>query len=115
MDKQIPLSVKKLLAEAQGCLDNDFLTGASACVRLSVIEFADLQDIDATNHDERLNTLKEKTSTTPHLFDELIAIHLSELDESSALSYDGWSKSQLVKMLNLLDEIITTHYARQDL
>lgn len=103
------------MAEAEGCLKNDFLTGASACVRLVVIEFADLQDVSATNHEERLGILKEKTGTTPHLFDKLIEIYQSELDESGRLSYDGWSKSQLAQMLYLLDEIITTHYVRQNL
>ena len=60
LDQRIPVVLRELITEAEGCLKSNFLTGASACARKLVYEFASLQNATGTDYEGRLKSLRTK-------------------------------------------------------
>lgn len=105
-----PETVRNLYLEAVGCLEHNFLTGASACIRLMVTELTELMELEASNHEARLVVLRDNTSANPEYFNAILSIIDIEEEATTPLSYDGWSKDELLVTLENLTKIIAEYY-----
>jgi len=107
VDERIPRELRELLAEAEGCLKSNFLTGASACARKVVYELAVKFQADGQNYDERIKSLKGKLSKVdPTYFDTLLTIQQVTSDKVHESSYDGWESRHLRVVLAALHEVM---------
>ncbi len=107
VDSRIPRELRELLAEAEGCLKSNFLTGASACVRKVVYELALKMDAEGDHYDDRIKSLKAKLpSIDPTYFDTLLTIQEVTSDKVHEDSYDGWESKHLRLILSSLLEIL---------
>ena len=100
IDQRIPGKIKEPLAEAQQRLKNNFLTGASGCLRKAIYKMLQDQKIperdDAQNflkYEERIEHLKKQTPRVDEdLINYLKAIHIltsTELHENDWEDYDA--------------------------
>jgi hypothetical protein len=67
VDERIPLSIREPLSEGENCRKNNFLTGASACLRKAIYKLLKNEQIPESDvkgnflhYDERIDSLKEK-------------------------------------------------------
>ncbi|MGH8527629.1 MAG: hypothetical protein ACREXY_26475, partial [Gammaproteobacteria bacterium] len=73
IDERIPAELRELLAEGEGCLKSNYLTGASACVRKVVYELARREGAEGDNYEDRIKSLKTKLKTVDSAyFDTLL-------------------------------------------
>lgn len=105
-----PEVVGDLYWEAAGCLEHGYLTGASACIMLIVTELAEIMELEGSSHAERLEALRDGTNAEEELYDSLLALERYDAEEGEAISYDGWSESQLRQMLHTFTEIVEEYY-----
>lgn len=107
MDSRIPRELRELLAEAEGCLKSNFLTGASACVRKVVYELALKMNAVGDHYDDRIKSLKTRLpSIDSTYFDTLLTIQEVTSDKVHEDSYDGWESKHLRLILSSLLEIL---------
>ena len=65
LDDRVPRVLRELVAEAEGCLKSNFLTGASACARKLIYELSRLEKATGSDYEERIKSLKTYLSTLP--------------------------------------------------
>ena len=69
VDERVPPSLRKLLEEADGCLDMQFTTGGAACARAAIRAIVQMEHADAPDYATSLLTLSEKhPAVAPALF-----------------------------------------------
>ena len=111
MDTRVPLVLRELMSEAEGCLKSNFLTGASACARKLVYELAVIEGAKGDNYEDRLKSLKEmKPSVDPTFFDTLLTIQQVTSSKVHEESYDGWLAQHLRLILRSLSEVLRELY-----
>lgn len=111
LDARIPHILRDLLVEARGCLQSNFLTGASACARKIVYELGDLSKADGDNYEDRIKSLKVKhPEVDPAFFDSLLTIQQVTSTKVHEGSYDGWEAKHLRIILLALSEVLHEIY-----
>ena len=111
IDARIPLVLRELLTEAEGCLKSNFLTGASACARKVVYELAVLMGAEGDNYEDRIKSLKSKLiSVDGTYFDTLLTIQQVTSEKVHEQSYDGWGAKHLKLILASLYEVLQELY-----
>ena len=111
LDQRIPKILRELLAEAEGSLKSNFLTGASACARKIIYELGSLQEVDGDNYEDRIKSLKKKhPEVEPEYFDTLLTIQQLTSSKVHEESYDGWKSQHLKIILATLREILHELY-----
>ena len=73
LDENVPVIIRELLTEAEGCHKSNFLTGASACARKVVYELARLHGATGDHYEDRIKSLKAIFSDDGY-FDTLLTI-----------------------------------------
>jgi hypothetical protein len=69
VDERVPPTLRKLLDEADGCLDMAFATGGTACARSAIRTIVQMEHADAADYATSLLTLSEKhPAVAPALF-----------------------------------------------
>lgn len=69
VDERVPAPLRKLLDEADGCLDMAFTTGGTACARTAIRTIVQMEHADAPDYATSLLTLSEKhPAVAPALF-----------------------------------------------
>lgn len=69
VDERVPAPLRKLLDEADGCLDMAFTTGGTAVARTAVRTIVQMEHADAADYATSLLTLSEKhPAVAPALF-----------------------------------------------
>jgi transcription elongation factor Elf1 len=107
VDARIPATLRELLAEAEGCLKSNFLTGASACARKLVYELAKKCGAVGSEYDDRIRSLKEKLpGVDPSYFDTLLTIQQVTSDKVHENAYDGWESKHLRLIISTLHEVL---------
>lgn len=110
-DSRVPRILRELLTEAEGCLKSNFLTGASACARKLVYEFASLSRVSGINYNERIKSLQEVyPSVDSTYFDSLLTIQKATSSKIHENSYDGWKAEHLRLILASLHEVLHEVY-----
>jgi hypothetical protein len=111
LDARIPRILRELLIEARGCLQGNFLTGASACARKIVYELGILSGAHADNYEDRIKSLKVKhPEVDPTFFDSLLTIQQVTSAKVHEGSYDGWEAKHLRIILLALTEVLHEIY-----
>lgn len=115
LDERIPKIVRELIAEAEGCLKMNFLTGASACMRKSIYELLIKENITEGNYDERIKALKEKyPDVTPVYIDVLSHIKDMTSDKVHEQSWDKWNSKNLNLIIETLKNVLNEMYVIPD-
>ncbi len=110
-DSRIPKIFRELIAEAEGCLKNNFLTGASVCIRKIIYELAKKHNAKGSNYDERIKSLKEELKDIdPIYFDQMITIQQLTSDKVHEESYEGWNAKHIRFFLSVILEILNEAY-----
>lgn len=111
IDKNIPVVLRELFTEAEGCLKSNFLTGASACIRKIVYELALKEGATGINYDERIRSLKKtRPKVDPVYFDTLLTIQQLTSDKVHEGAYDKWEAKHLRLILVSISEILHEIY-----
>jgi hypothetical protein len=111
MDSNIPRILRELFTEAEGCLQGNFLTGASACLRKVVYELAKIEKAEGDSYDERIKSIKNiKPNVDPAYFDTLLAIQKATSDKVHENAYDKWEAKHLKLLLATTREILQEIY-----
>ena len=111
LDKRVPVILRDLTTEAEGCLKSNFLTGASACCRKMVYELARLEGAEGENYEDQLKSLKAKRiDVEGDYFDTLLTIQQITSEKVHEESYDGWTARHLRLILSTLKEILGIMY-----
>ena len=111
LDSRIPRVLRELITEADGCLKNNHLTGASACVRKVVYELSKLEGAQGGNYEERIKSLKEvHPSIDPTYFDTLLTIQKVTSSKVHEEAYDGWTSNHLRLLLASLRTVLHELY-----
>ena len=111
VDARIPGVLRELLAEAEGCLKSNFLTGASACARKLIYELANKCGAEGDEYEARIKSLKGKLpAVDPTYFDTLLTIKQVTSEKVHEAAYDGWSSKHLRLLLASLKEILHEVY-----
>ena len=80
LEDRVPASLRELLFEADGCVTNGLMIGATGCAQRAIEALLKLEKVDGSNHEARVRSLNEKTPGLPQL---LITV-LSQLGDVSA-------------------------------
>ena len=111
LDQRIPVILRELITEAEGCLKSNFLTGGSACARKLIYEFASLQDATGTDYEGRLKSLKTKLPEgAKEYVDTLLAIQKITSEKVHENSHDGWDAKHLRVILATIREVLRETY-----
>lgn len=111
LDGRIPNILRELLTEAEGSLNGNFLTGASACVRKIVYELGRLNGLTEGNYDKRIKFLKDKHQEVDGTyFDTLLTIQRTTSSKVHENAYDGWEAKHVRLLLSALREILHELY-----
>lgn len=79
VDERVPAPLRKLLDEADGCLDMAFTTGGTAVARTAVRTIVQMEHADAPDYATSLLTLSEKhPAVAPALFQILAMLGAGE-------------------------------------
>lgn len=117
-DSRIPNIFRELIEESEGCLKNNFLTGASVCIRKIIYELARKEKAEGNNYNERIKSLKSKIKIEPIYFDNLLTIQEVTSDKVHEESYDGWEAKHirfcLMNILKILKEIYVVPAIREE-
>lgn len=119
IDDRIPSALRELIAEAEGCLKSNYLTGASACVRKVVYVLAVREKAEGSTYEDRLKSLKTNLpNIDPTYFDTLLTIQQLTSDKVHEESYDGWQSKHLrlilASLLEALNEIYVVPAVREE-
>ncbi len=111
LDRAIPRVIRDVFTEAEGCLNGNFLTGASACARKVVFELARDRGATGNDYEERIKSLKAThPQIDPAYFDTLLTIHELTSNKVHEDAFDGWEATHLRLILAALKEIVTEIY-----
>lgn len=111
IDERIPRVLRELIAEAQGCLKMNFLTGASAATRKAVYELTLQEGLADGAYEDRIKALKEKyPRADPSLFDTLAHIQDMTSDKIHEQSWDKWNSATLRFILETLRGVLHDIY-----
>ena len=67
LDDRIPMSVRDLLLEADGCVGSGFMNGGTACAQRAVEALLKYEKAEGATYDARVRALGEKHSVIPQL------------------------------------------------
>lgn len=69
VDRRVPDAVRQLIEEADGCLDMNFATGGSACIRKAIRRTFEVEEVDAGDFAASVQALAQKhQGVAPTLF-----------------------------------------------
>jgi len=67
LDDRVPASLRELLFEADGCVANGLVIGATGCAQRAVEALLKLEKIEGSSHEARVRSLSDKTPGLPQL------------------------------------------------
>jgi hypothetical protein len=113
IDPRIPTKLRTLLHEAAGCLNSNFLTGASACIRKTIYELLVVEEVieptkNKKKYEEALKSLKDKHPLVdPSYFDVLGHIQGITSDQ---VHESAWEAIDSKNLLLFLETLKTTFF-----
>ena len=67
LDDRVPASLRELLFEADGCVTNGLMIGATGCAQRAIEALLKLEKVEGSSHEARIRALNEKTPGLPQL------------------------------------------------
>lgn len=122
IDPRINVRLRKTLSEAESCLKMGLLVGASACLRKTIYELVDFEDVRVineksgkTNYQESIKKLKDKFSRVPsEYFDALANIQELASDNVHEGSWEAWDSNKLKILIELTKNVLHEMYVIPD-
>ena len=126
IDARIPSEIREPLVEGAECLKNNFLIGASGCVRKAVYKLLRAQDISQKEdgsdrflrYEERIDLLKINLAGNQHvhaeLLDSLKGVHGLTSQELHENEWEDFSGPELRFLGELVKELLYQIYIEQD-
>ena len=115
IDRRVPIVLRELVTEAEGCAKMNYLTGASACTRKAIYEFLVLNKAEGPNYDDKIAAARAKFS---HVDGELFEIlgHIKDMtsDQVHEQSWDAWESEDLYLILGALKAVLHEIYVVPD-
>jgi hypothetical protein len=111
LDSRIPSVLRELLSEADGCLNMNFLTGASVCIRKSIYEFIFLHKVEGSDYETKIKSLKALLSSVdPTYFDVLSHLQDMTSDKVHEQSWKKWDSKHIRFFIELLRNLFHEVY-----
>lgn len=111
LDNRIPVIIRELITEAEGCLKMNYLTGASACMRKAIYELLKIEEVQGPDYESRIKSLKTKYSNSdPSLFDILAHIQDMTSDKIHEQSWPKWDSKRLILIIETLKTVLHDIY-----
>jgi hypothetical protein len=116
VDERIqPKRVRDLIIEAIGCLDMNFVTGASACARKAIYELLLAQGAEGDTYEDKIKSLKAKhPNSDPVVFDMLFHIQGATSDVVHEDSSAVWTSPIVRFVLSTLMAAMTEIFVIPD-
>lgn len=112
IDERIPRKFRELIEEAEKCIQNNCLTGASACIRKTIYEFLLQENATGNNYDEKIKSLKGRHKTLDDNYIDMISgiqgIMCDQVHESTI--YEKFTSQQAKGYIEILKEIFNHFY-----
>ena len=67
LDDRVPASLRELLFEADGCVTNGLMIGATGCAQRAIETLLKIEKVEGSSHEARIRALNEKTPGLPQL------------------------------------------------
>jgi hypothetical protein len=111
MDERIPRIIRELIAEAEGSLKMNFLTGASACMRKAIYELLLSEKAEGEHYEDKIKSLKTKyPDSDPVLFEILGHIQGMTSDKVHEQSWPKWDSKNLTLIIETLKAVLHDIY-----
>lgn len=111
LDSRIQKEIRELITEAEGCLNSNFLTGASACARKAIYEVTVNEGVEGKDYEEKIKALKPKyPQIDTELFDTLAHIQGMTSDKLHEESWGKWDSKTLRFLLEVLKAVLHEMY-----
>jgi hypothetical protein len=111
IDPRVPAIIRELIIEAEGCLNTNFLTGASACMRKAIYELTIIEQCEGEDYESKVKFLKKKyQQIDPSLFDVLAHIQGMTSDKIHEQSWDKWDSPTLRLIIETLKTVLYEMY-----
>lgn len=107
LDSRIPAVLRDLIAEGEGCLKSNFLTGASACFRKAVYELTILAGCKEIEYEARIKELKKLYLGVDSVyFDTLAHVQSLTSDKVHEGSWEKWDSPKIRLVAGALREAL---------
>lgn len=115
VDSRIPIVIRELIAEAEGCAKMNYLTGASACTRKAIYELLSLQKAEGQNYDDKIKDMASKHSTVDAELFEILG-HIKDMtsDHVHEQSWISWDTKNLQLFLETFKAVLHEIYVIPD-
>lgn len=113
IDSRINEKIRKLVSEAEGCREMNFLVGASGALRKAIYEFLEHQSAVGVEYKDKIKWLKSKyPQIEESYFDALSGIQgmTSENLHESSSDWIPWSNSDLNFLISVVKKILEEVY-----
>jgi hypothetical protein len=111
VDSRIPIILRELITEAEGCLKMNYLTGASVCMRKAIYELLVLEKAEGQDYESKIKYLKKKyPNSDPGLFDIMAHIQDMTSNKIHEQSWDKWDSPNLKLIIETLKTVLYDIY-----
>ena len=121
LDERIPMDIRELMAEADGCLKMNFLTGAGACLRKAVYVLIFAEKARGARYVDKIESLRKKhPQIDPIHFDILARIEDMAVGSNKVRGRSGgrWEQKHLKLIMEtmkaLLNELFILPSLKED-
>ncbi len=115
IDNRIPKKFRELITEAEKCVQNNCLTGASACIRKTIYELIAHEKLEGKDYTEKIKFLKGKHSSLNDTYvDILAAIQGITSDQVHEKSYENFDNQHAKVYIEVLKEVFNQIYVIPD-
>ncbi len=115
IDDRIPRKFRDLIAEADKCVKNNCLTGASACIRKTIYEFIVKENLEGDDYDSKIKSMKIIYPNLDNTYVDLMSkIQGITSDQVHERSYENFNSEDAKAYIELLKEIFNEIYVIPD-
>ena len=115
IDNRIPKQFRELINEAEKCISNNCLTGASACIRKTIYEFINKEKLEGSDYTAKIKSLKGKYNTLDDTYvDILSAIQGITSDQVHEQAYTNFDIQHTKIYIEVLKEVFNQIYVIPD-
>lgn len=110
IDAAIPNKLRDLLIEAQKCVKENAMTGASACIRKAIYEFLIMEKATGSNYDDKIKSIKNNWPQITDYLDILKGIKGITSDQVHEESFTKFKSEEARMYIAILEEIFCEVY-----
>lgn len=116
IDDRIPKKLRELINEAEKCVQNNCITGASACIRKTIYEFLLIANAQGNSYEEKIKSLKNIYKTVENEYMDILSkiqgIMCDQVHENTI--YNNFKTNEAKAYIELLKEIFNQVYVIPD-